>query len=185
MWTRILGLEGTAAENDEHPPTDIQRGQAYVSQVVNAVRNGPYWQDSILFITYDEHGGFYDHVKPPAASQAGALTPDGISPGQCEDLSNPPASELPGGGAECSSNPISTTDTSVKDAEALCPSLAADPTGPYPAGCANFDQLGVRVPLIAVSPFSKPSYVSRTAGDHTSLLALIEQRFLKIGRAHV
>ena len=148
-----FGLEGTAAENDERPPTDIQRGQAYVSQVVNAVRNGPYWQDSILFITYDEHGGFYDHVKPPAAPQAGALTPDGISPGQCEDLSNPPASEQPGGGAECSANPISTTDTSVKDAEALCPSFAADPTGPYPAGCANFDQLGVRVPLIAVSSF--------------------------------
>jgi len=53
-----FGLEGTAAENDEHPPTDIQRGQAYVSQIVNAVRNGRYWQDSIVIITYDEHGGF-------------------------------------------------------------------------------------------------------------------------------
>ena len=36
-----FGLTGTAAENDEHPPTDIQRGQAYVAQVLNAVRNGP------------------------------------------------------------------------------------------------------------------------------------------------
>lgn len=42
----------------------------------------------------------------------------------------------------------------------------------------NFNQYGFRVPFIAVSPFSKPHYVSHTVGDHTSLLALIEKRFL-------
>lgn len=173
-----FGLEGRAAENDEHPPSDIQRGQAYVSQIVNAVRNGPYWKDSIIFITYDEHGGFYDHARSPRAPQGGALNPDGINPGQCEDLSNPPASEQPGGGAECSTNFVNPADNSVADAEALCPALAADPTGPYPAQCANFNQLGIRVPFIAVSPFSKPNYVSHTVGDHTSLLNLIERRFL-------
>jgi len=176
-----FGATGHALENDEHPPTDIQRGQAYVSQVVSAVRNGPFWKDSIIFITYDEHGGFYDHAKPPRARQTGGLNPDGINPGQCEDLSNPPASEQPGGGAECAQNPVSTTDTSVKDAEQLCPDLARDPSGPYPAACANFNQLGVRVPFLAVSPFSKPQYVSHTVGDHTSLLALIEKRFLNAG----
>ena len=46
--------------------------------------------------------------------------------------------------------------------------------------CANFNQLGFRVPFIAVSPFSKPHYVSHTVGDHTSLLALIEKRFLSL-----
>ncbi|HYT07194.1 MAG TPA: alkaline phosphatase family protein [Rugosimonospora sp.] len=175
-----FGLTGTALENDEHPPTDIQRGQAYVSDVVNTVRNGPHWKDSIIFITYDEHGGFYDHAKSPRARQGRALTPDGIVPGQCEDLSDPPASEQPGGGAECSYNFVSATDTSVADAEQLCPALASNPTGPYPADCANFNQLGIRVPLIAISPFSKPRYVSHTIGDHTSLLALIERRFLTI-----
>ena len=60
-----FGLFGTARENDEHPPTDIQRGQAFVSLVVNALRNGPYWQDTVIFITYDEHGGYFDHVAPP------------------------------------------------------------------------------------------------------------------------
>jgi phospholipase C len=173
-----LGLEGTTLEDDEHPPTDIQRGQAHVSDVVNAIRNGPYWKDSIILITHDEHGGFYDHVGPPLAPQGGARTPDGIAPGQCADLSSPPGSTLPGGGAECATNPVSTTDTSVLDAEALCPKLTANPTGPYPASCASFDQLGVRVPLIAVSPFSKPSYVSHVARDHTAILALIEKRFL-------
>jgi len=42
-----FGLFGIAQENDEHPPTDIQRGQAFVSLVVNALRNGPYWQDTV------------------------------------------------------------------------------------------------------------------------------------------
>ncbi|HEX8111256.1 MAG TPA: alkaline phosphatase family protein, partial [Kofleriaceae bacterium] len=135
-----FGALGTATENDEHPPTDIQRGQAFVSQVVSAVRNGPHWTDSVIFIVYDENGGFYDHVPPPPA-----VPPDAAQPGQCEDLSNPPASLQPGGGAECSSNLQGDPDTSLAEAIALCPALAADPTGPYPAGCARFDQLGVRV----------------------------------------
>jgi phospholipase C len=173
-----LGVLSNTSENDEHPPTDIQRGQYFVSQVVNALRNGPHWDDSILFITWDEGGGFYDHAKPPSAVQAGQRTPDGIFPGQCEDLSLPPISEIPGFGAECSYNFTSTSDTSVADAEKLCPALANNPQGAYPASCAAFDQLGVRVPFIAVSPFSKPKYVSHTVTDHTSILALIEKRFL-------
>jgi phospholipase C len=173
-----LGTTGTTLEDDEHPPTDIQRGQYHVSNIVNAVRNGPFWKDSIIFILYDEHGGFYDHAKPPRAPQNLARTPDGIFPGQCEDLSLPPFSERPGGGAECSWNFVSSTDTTLLDAEALCPALAQNPTGPFPASCAAFDQLGVRVPMIAVSPFSKPSYVSHVTGDHASLLKLIENRFM-------
>ena len=163
-----FGYFGLAVENDEHPPTDIRRGQLYVSQVVNAVRNGPYWKDSVIFITYDEHGGFYDHAKPPAAPQGGSLNPDGINPGQCEDRSDPPSSEQPGGGANCY--------FSRSDAAALCPGFSA--TGAYPADCSNFNQLGVRVPFIAVSPFSKPQYVSHNVGDHTSLLAFIETVFM-------
>jgi phospholipase C len=167
-----FGLFGITFENDEHPPTDIQRGQAFVSQVVNAVRNGPFWKDSIIFITYDEHGGFYDHVAPPRAQQGNARTPDGIVPGLCADLSNPPASEQPGGGAECT--------LSLNIEKSFCAAFAANPTGPFPDACASFDQLGFRVPFIAVSPFSKPRYVSHTVGDHTSLLALIEKRFFSL-----
>ena len=175
-------------ENDEHPPTDIQRGQAFVSRVVNAIRNGPYWRDSIVILTYDEHGGFFDHVRPPAAPQGGQPSPDGIAPGQCADRSHLPASLLPGGGALCAHNFLSLTDTSVKDAEALCPALVLDPKGAYPQGCPNFDQLGVRVPFVAISPFSKPGYVSHTIADHASILALIEKRFLPAedgGRLHL
>ena len=171
-----FGLFGQALENDEHPPTDIQRGQAYVSQVLSAVRSGPNWNDSVVIVTYDEHGGFYDHARAPRARQGHALNPDGIAPGQCADLSNPPLSEQPGQGAECSSNLLSKTDTSENDAKELCPDFT--PGGTYPAACANFDQYGVRVPFLAVSPFSKRHYVSHTVGDHTSILALIEETFM-------
>jgi phospholipase C len=173
-----FGFFGIQSENDEHPPTDIQRGQAFVSLVVNAVRNGPFWKDSVIFIVYDEHGGFYDHAAPPRA-----VEPDGISPGQCADLSNPPASLLPGGGAECHDNILGGA-TTLEDAIELCPALAADPTGPFPRACANFDQLGVRVPFVAVSPFSKRHYVSHQVADHTSILAFIESAFLS-GHQHL
>jgi hypothetical protein len=80
-----FGFFGIQFENDEHPPTDIQRGQAFVSQVLEAVRNGPNWKDSIIFIVYDVHGGFFDHIRPPRAPQGDARTPDGISLGQCAE----------------------------------------------------------------------------------------------------
>lgn len=60
-----LGNEDRA--NDDHPPTDILNAQEMVADVVQAVMNGPKWQKTLLVITYDEHGGFYDHVPPPPA----------------------------------------------------------------------------------------------------------------------
>jgi phospholipase C len=168
-----VSLIDASGENDDHPPADIQRGQAFVSSVINALRSGPYWKDSVVFITYDEHGGFYDHVMPPPAPQGSARTPDGISPGQCADLSNPPASQQSGGGVGCSA--------SVSEAHSMCPALAPNPNGPFPGSCASFDQLGFRVPLLVVSPFARAHYVSHTVGDHTSLLAFIEKRFLSDG----
>jgi phospholipase C len=171
----VAGLATTLA-TDEHPPHDIRSGQFWVAQVIDAVRNSPNWKDSIVFLTYDEHGGFYDHFHPAAAQQGGALNPDGINPGQCEDLSNSPTSEQPGGGANCNGNPVGSN--SLQDAETLRPALASNPTGPYPSTCANFNQYGFRVPFVAISPFSKPHYVSHTVGDHAAILKLIESRFL-------
>jgi phospholipase C len=51
--------------NDDHPPSDIRAGQAFVLQVYEALRRSRTWQDTLLVVVYDEHGGFYDHVKPP------------------------------------------------------------------------------------------------------------------------
>lgn len=53
--------------NDDHPPSDVLRGQQLVLDVYNAVARGPAWDKTMLVITYDEHGGFFDHVPPPAA----------------------------------------------------------------------------------------------------------------------
>jgi phospholipase C len=63
--------------NDQHPPHNVSYGESLIASVYNAVRSGPGWQDTLLIITYDEHGGCYDHVVPPAATAPGGhTTPD-------------------------------------------------------------------------------------------------------------
>jgi phospholipase C len=72
--------------NDDHPPHDISNGQNLVRRVYNALLNGPksQWERTLLIVTYDEHGGFYDHVSPrqwtpaddrPAFRQYGVRVP--------------------------------------------------------------------------------------------------------------
>ncbi len=51
--------------NDDHAPADMKDGQKLVERIVRAVVNSPKWSKILLIITYDEHGGFYDHVPPP------------------------------------------------------------------------------------------------------------------------
>jgi phospholipase C len=60
------------ASNDDHPPSDIRAGQSLVLEVYEALRKSPSWQDTLLVITYDEHGGFYDHVSPPGVADDGS-----------------------------------------------------------------------------------------------------------------
>lgn len=96
--------------NDDHPPHHVAMGQEFVAAVVKALGKSPQWDRCLLLITYDEHGGFFDHVPPP------------------------------------------TTDDEY----------AAD----------GFDQLGFRVPVLAVGPYVKQGVVS-TSFDHTSWLKLV------------
>jgi phospholipase C len=112
-------------ENDEHPPSNVQVGEQFVSQVIDTLFQSPNWASSALFLTYDEHGGFFDHVPPPPA-----VPPDDIAP-----------MLLPG-----------------------------DTPG-------AFDIYGVRVPVVVVSPFARPHFVSHRINDHTSVLRFIETRF--------
>jgi phospholipase C len=51
--------------NDDHPPSDVRNGQKLVFELYDALAKSPGWKDTLLVITYDEHGGFYDHVPPP------------------------------------------------------------------------------------------------------------------------
>jgi phospholipase C len=55
-----------STSNDDHPPSDILAGQELVLELYHALVNSPNWENTLLVITYDEHGGFYDHVVPPA-----------------------------------------------------------------------------------------------------------------------
>jgi phospholipase C len=57
--------DGTDNATDDHPPGDVARGQQFVGQIFNALADSPVWSKTLLVITYDEHGGFYDHVEPP------------------------------------------------------------------------------------------------------------------------
>ena len=66
-------------QSDEHPPANVQAGQKFVADVVNALFQSPNWPSSALFLTYDEHGGYYDHVPPPEAVPPDALPPAGAS----------------------------------------------------------------------------------------------------------
>jgi phospholipase C len=51
--------------NDDHPPTSVIAGQALVLEVYEALYKSKSWDDTLLVVVYDEHGGFYDHVEPP------------------------------------------------------------------------------------------------------------------------
>ena len=73
-------------EESEENDANIQLGESFMSRVVNAVMHGPAWSKSLLIWLYDEHGGYYDHVPPPAA-----VKPDDIPP----DIHVPP--DEPGG----------------------------------------------------------------------------------------
>ena len=62
--------------NSQHPLDDIVPGEMLIKEVYNGYRNSPHWNESVLLITYDEHGGFFDHVTPPSAVSPGERITD-------------------------------------------------------------------------------------------------------------
>jgi phospholipase C len=73
-------LPGTSEDftcgTSQHPLDDVTRGERLIKAVYEAIRNSPHWEKSVLIITYDEHGGFYDHVTPPPVVAPGDPTTD-------------------------------------------------------------------------------------------------------------
>jgi phospholipase C len=141
---------------DEHPTDsdaagapNVQNGALYVSGIINAFMKSPNWKDSVFIFTYDEPGGFYDHVPPQPA-----VPPDAIE--YPTDLQNP-------------SNSTQTfADT--------C--LAQQPPYTFvQTSACGFFLTGFRVPLIVISPFTKKNYLSHTVMDYTAMLKFIETRF--------
>jgi len=121
----------------EHPNWAPDFGAWYVSQVVDILAANPeVWGKMALFVTYDEEGGFFDHMVPPT----------------------PPTSPLELDG-------ISTVPTTNE----IFAGDANHPAGPY--------GLGIRVPMIVVSPWTRGGYVNSELFDHTSLIQFLEARF--------
>jgi phospholipase C len=71
----VTYVEANGNWETEENPQDIAYGENFLANVVNAVQSSPQWPNIALFVTYDEHGGYFDHV-PPAA----AIEPDDIQP---------------------------------------------------------------------------------------------------------
>ncbi len=64
--------------NDQHPPHDVRAAEKLIKEVYDAVSNGKAWENTLLIVTYDEHGGCYDHVPPPRTAEP----PDDAKPQQ-------------------------------------------------------------------------------------------------------
>jgi phospholipase C len=117
--------------NSYHPPADVAPGEVFLHQVYTALLNSPNWDNTLLIINFDEHGGTYDHIVPPNQ----VLTPWQVTTDGTPNPTNKEAS-------------------------------------------FQFDRLGVRVPLILVSPWIAEKTVIRSNNsnypfDHTSVIATI------------
>ena len=55
----------------DHPPSSIHAGQAYVTGLINAVMQSPEWDSTVIFLAWDDWGGFYDHLEPPVVDENG------------------------------------------------------------------------------------------------------------------
>ena len=131
----------------EENPQDIHRGERFAAKVVQAVMAGDGWPNTLLVWVYDEHGGYYDHVAPPAA-----VEPDDV---RGKSLLDAPS-----------------LVRRVLQLLGVWKRLEAIDAGP-----TRYDRLGFRVPAVVVSPFARPGHVSSTVYDHTSILKLIERKW--------
>ncbi len=111
--------------NSQHPTDDMRPGDELIATVYNAIRGSKWWDKSLLIVTWDEHGGFYDHVAPPVAPPPGdqQVTPDVNIHG------------------------------------------------------FKFDQYGVRVPAVIVSPWIPKGVVDHRVYDHASIPSTVEALF--------
>jgi phospholipase C len=74
--------EETGTSNDDHPFSDIRNGEVFMNAVYSAVTSSPNWKHTVLVITFDEWGGFFEHVPPPAAP----IPPASASAGDVDGL---------------------------------------------------------------------------------------------------
>jgi phospholipase C len=134
-------------EFSEENPQDISKGESFAAEVINRVMHGKGWPHTLLIWTYDEHGGYYDHVIPPAA-----VAPDDV-PARNFQIADSPAWLR-----RLFRKPFADLEN-------------------IDAGPPSYDMLGFRVPTAIISPYARPDFVTSRVYDHTSILKLIEQKW--------
>jgi phospholipase C len=67
-------ISTTSTDTSMHPNSDIRPGENYLAAVYKTLRNSPCWNDTLLIVTFDENGGLYDHVAPPATKAPNSKT---------------------------------------------------------------------------------------------------------------
>ena len=148
-------------QNDDHPDADMYRGQIFLQEVYNTLRSNPdTWKKTLLIVTYDEHGGLYDHVIPPLA-----------------DFYSAPITQAQGGGDRRRERPGDIvlggqTPTTTSENPA-----ASDATPPRGATSLKV-HYGVRVPTFVISPWTTPGKGPSITLDHCSILKTVLARFL-------
>ncbi len=135
------------AYSSEENPQDIQRGESFAAEVIEAVMRGPAWPHTLLLWLYDEHGGYYDHVPPPAA-----VEPDDVAPRSLADRRG-------------------VFEWLARHSGMLRGARREDDAA------GRYDRYGFRVPAVVVSPYARPDFVSSTVYDHTSVLKMIEEKW--------
>ena len=164
-------IEAGYGNNDEHPGSgqSVLLGQTQVASIVNSFMASPSWKDSVLFFSYDEGGGPYDHV-PPVPGHSNDFTdaalkniPDIGRIAVNADSYNPCLPATPG-------TPTLHCDLGSKDPGAN--------SGDAPAVSGFAAQLGFRLPNIVISPFTRKHFVSHTPMDHTAVIKFVENRFI-------
>jgi phospholipase C len=79
---RVSFVEPNFSVQSEENPQDVAFGEGLLARVVAALMSSPQWRSTALFVTYDEHGGYYDHVPPPRAIPPDDTPPDLGAPGE-------------------------------------------------------------------------------------------------------
>ena len=118
-------LSDYRCSTSQHPLDDVTRGEGLIKSTYEAIRNSAVWNSSLLIITWDEHGGFYDHVAPPKA--------------------------------------VAPSDTAMRS--------SSNRYG------FTFEQYGVRVPAVVISPLIPRNLIDHRVYDHASIPATLEACF--------